>query len=187
MVCELLKNSWNFFEKSESEDDCKKNIVSAKSFDRGTVRESGVDESVRKSDIYFTNEQWLYDLVWPFMEKANKDSGWNYEVSSAESFQITRYKKGEFYSEHIDGCIDHSSIYDAPENKFMDGKVRKLSMTINLNDEYEGGELEINGETVKMKKGTIVFFPSFLKHQAKSVTKGNRYSLVAWFLGPPFK
>ena len=121
------------------------------------------------------------------MEQANKNGNWNYEVSSAEDFQITRYLKGEFYSEHVDGCIDHSSIGDTPDNKFLNGKVRKLSMTINLNDDYEGGDLEINGETVQMKKGTIVFFPSFLKHQAKPVTKGIRYSLVAWFLGEPFR
>jgi len=121
------------------------------------------------------------------MEEANKKAQWNYEISSAEDFQITRYLKGEFYSEHTDGCIDHTSIYDIPENKFLDRKVRKLSMTANLNDEYEGGELEINGETVRMEKGTLVFFPSFLKHEAKLVIKGKRFSLVNWFLGPPFR
>tara|TARA_R110000824_G_scaffold129489_2_gene290753 strand:+ start:690 stop:1253 length:564 start_codon:yes stop_codon:yes gene_type:complete len=187
VVSKILKNSWYFFEQAVSDDVCNKIIESAKSFDGGTVEENGVDESIRKSGVYFTNEQWLYDLVWPFMEQANKNGNWNYEISSAEDFQITRYLKGEFYSEHVDGCIDHSSIRYAPENKFLNGKVRKLSMTINLNDDYEGGELEINGETVQMKKGTIVFFPSFLKHQAKPVSRGNRFSLVAWFLGEPFR
>tara|TARA_R100000656_G_C3940273_1_gene126606 strand:+ start:553 stop:1116 length:564 start_codon:yes stop_codon:yes gene_type:complete len=187
VVSKILKNSWYFFEQAVPDDVCNKIIESAKSFDSGTIEKNGVDESIRKSGVYFTNEQWLYDLVWPFMEIANKDSGWNYEVSSAEDFQITRYLEREFYSEHVDGCIDHSSIRNVPENKFLNGKVRKLSMTINLNDDYKGGELEINGETVQIKKGTIVFFPSFLKHQVKPVTKGNRFSLVAWFLGPPFK
>jgi len=121
------------------------------------------------------------------MEQANKDSGWNYEVSSAEDFQITRYLEGEFYSEHVDGCIDHSSIRDTPDNKFLNGKVRKLSMSANLNDGYKGGEFEINGEPVQMEKGTIVFFPSFLSHQVKPVVEGERFSLVTWFLGQPFR
>ena len=41
-------------------------------------------------------------------------------------------------------------------------------------------EQEIEGE------GSIVVFPSFSWHQVTPVTKGTRYSLVAWFVGPPF-
>ena len=41
-----------------------------------------VDETVRKSDVVFTNEQWLYDIIWPYMEKANFNSGWRYNINS---------------------------------------------------------------------------------------------------------
>jgi len=37
------------------------------------------------------------------------------------------------------------------------------------------------------KMGSIVVFPSDMEHRVTLVTKGIRYSLVVWFLGPPFK
>ena len=82
----------------------------------------------------------------------------------------------------------------------MDGKylARKLSMTIWLNDpdEYEGGEfdIEIRGprmdvryDTLKLKKGSIVVFPSDKWHRVRPVTSGVRKSLVTWFRGPPLR
>ena len=33
----------------------------------------------------------------------------------------------------------------------------------------------------------FIFFPSFLMHRVTPVKQGTRYSLVSWFLGPPFK
>ncbi len=83
-----------------------------------------------------------------------------------------------------------------PGNKFLDGKVRKLSMTILLNGNYQGGEfkfasynkLESEVEIPDFKNaGSVIVFPSFMEHQVAPVTKGTRYSLVAWFVGPPFK
>ena len=65
-----------------------------------------------------------------------------------------------------------------------------------MNDDYEGGELEFKIltpmgteqiSTVKGKKGDVIVFPSYLLHRVKPVTKGTRYSVVAWFGGPPFK
>ena len=35
-------------------------------------------------------------------------------------------------------------------------------------------------------KGSIVVFPSFVWHKVRPVTKGLRYSLVAWNLGNPY-
>ena len=42
-------------------------------------------------------------------------------------------------------------------------------------------------ESPQLTKYEKDFFPSFIHHQVSPVTKGIRYSLVAWFLGPPFK
>ena len=41
-------------------------------------------------------------------------------------------------------------------------------------------------ENPKLEEGSIIVFPSFLQHRVAPITKGIRYSLVAWFLGPPF-
>ena len=44
----------------------------------------------------------------------------------------------------------------------------------------------INYKIVDNKTGSIIIFPSYMEHRIKPVTKGTRYSLVIWFLGPPF-
>ena len=62
-------------------------------------------------------------------------------------------------------------------------------MSILLNDDYEGGNFEFRGmgeEECLEGEGTVIVFPSFNWHQVTPVTKGTRYSLVAWFVGPPF-
>ena len=155
-----------------------------------------IDKKIRISDVVWTNDQWIYDTIWPFMEEANERAGWKYDIRYAESMQITRYKKGGFYYFHKDGKSDHLSAYDMPDNEFMHGHVRKLSMTVLLNDNYEGGEFQfatLNKEKCEIstpefnKKGSIIVFPSDMEHRVAPVTKGIRYSLVTWFLGPPFR
>ena len=76
------------------------------------------------------------------------------------------------------------------------GRVRKLSLTLLLNEGYEGGHFEFTrygNECIKVvrpefsKAGSIIVFPSHLEHRVTEVTRGVRHSLVAWFMGPPFK
>jgi hypothetical protein len=82
----------------------------------------------------------------------------------------------------------------------MWGKVRKISMTVNLSDpkEYEGGNLKLDlgphvkGERYKVfddirPQGSAIFFPSFTYHCVTPVTSGTRYSLVLWYLGKPWQ
>ena len=156
----------------------------------------GIDKKLRISDVVWTKDQWIYDTIWPYMEEANEQAGWKYDIRFAESMQITRYKKGGFYFFHKDGKGDHLSAYDEPDNEFMHGHVRKLSMTVLLNDNYEGGEFQfatLKEEECEIqtpefnKKGSIIVFPSDMEHRVAPVTKGIRYSLVIWFLGPPFR
>ena len=151
------------------------------------------DPKTRISDVFWTTEQWVYDLTFPYMYEANKRSGWNLNIKAAESMQITRYKKGGFYCFHKDGQADHLSTYDDPGNLFMHGHVRKISMSIILNDNFEGGAFEFASygkekctiTPVEAKAGDIIFFPSGMEHRVAPVTKGIRYSLVNWFVGPP--
>jgi PKHD-type hydroxylase len=162
----------------------------------------------KKTDIVWTEEQWIYDAVWPFMLQANEEAGWKYDILSAETIQLARYKKGMFYDWHADGKGDHLSVYKNPINKMTHGRVRKLAASVFLNEDYEGGEIQFSKynhakpdmmktwtdrdfpanqlETVKHSKGAVLIFPSDMWHRVRPVTKGIRYSLVMWFLGPPF-
>ena len=153
------------------------------------------NSKIRITDISWTNDQWLYDLIWPYMEEANKRSGWNLDIKAAEGMQIARYRKGGFYSWHKDGSSDSLSSYDKPESPLLHGNVRKLSMTLVLNDNFEGGALEFASYSkekceitpIKPKEGDMIFFTSGMEHRIAPVTKGVRYSLVNWFIGPPIK
>ena len=162
----------------------------------GKTGDPGLDVTSRRSDIAWINEQWVYDLIFPYMESANQKAGWNFDIRASEPLQLTRYKPGGFYYWHKDGCGDHLSTYKRPENEYLNGRVRKLSMTILLNDAYQGGDFqfsalsqaEIKIQTPKLGGiGSIIIFPSFMQHRIAPITSGVRYSLVAWFLGPPFK
>ena len=193
-TCNKIRNSakgkWE-----ESEVDTKKDITAEERI-IGEKPIDGIDKKVRISDVVWTADQWIYDTIWPFMEEANERAGWKYDIRYAESMQITRYKKGGFYYFHKDGKGDHLSAYDMPDNEFMHGHVRKLSMTVLLNSNYEGGEFQfatLKDEKCEIhtpefnKTGSIVVFPSDVEHRVAPVTKGIRYSLVTWFLGPPFR
>ena len=160
----------------------------------GRKQEFKTDPKTRISDITWSNEQWLYDIIWPFMVRANDEAGWRYHIKAAESCQITRYKKGGFYSFHKDGTGDHLAAYNNPTNAFLHGHVRKLSMSVMLNDNFEGGAFEFasyNKEECKItpieaSAGSVIVFPSSMEHRVAPVTKGIRYSVVCWFVGPPF-
>ena len=154
----------------------------------------------RNSDLVWLNDTWIYKELHPYIHKANKEAGWNYEWDRSESCQFTKYKLNQYYDWHCDS-------WEKPyENKGPDnGKIRKLSMTCQLTDgsEYEGGELEFDFRNYEphmreedkhlkkakevLPKGSIIVFPSFVWHRVKPVTKGTRYSLVMWNLGYPFK
>jgi PKHD-type hydroxylase len=98
----------------------------------------------------------------------------------AEGFQFTRYDAPTgHYGMHID--------------KLLNGTVRKLSLTIQLSspEDYEGGELALQfskeAEIMPKELGKMIVFPSYVLHEVRPVTKGTRYSLVAWVTGKPFK
>ena len=65
---------------------------------------------------------------------------------------------------------------------------RHLSIIMNLNDNYEGGDLIFTNQKnkeikrLKLGKGSIVFFPSnfMYPHSIQPITKGTRYSIVSW-------
>lgn len=175
------------------------------------------DTFIRDSEVAWLKNQFIYDAVFPMVHEASEKAGWHYEVDWAEACQFTKYGLNQFYGWHLDGQGDHISSYskDKDRNKKIwgldntqltyddewDGKVRKLSVTINLSHEnsYEGGNLKFDlgphqpkneryHECTEIRpRGSMIVFPSFNYHQVTPVTKGTRYSLVMWFLGKPFK
>jgi len=206
-----LTNEWFIFEGALDKKTCNK----IKRLGRNNWLESNVDTSKgitdeerktgrkiidkpdprsRISDVSWVTDQWVYDTVWPYMQEANRKAGWNYQIKAAEDMQLTRYKKGGFYTWHRDGNGDHLSAYKNPGNAYLHGHVRKLSMSVMLNDNFDGGAFEF-ATYIKQKcivtpieatAGSVLVFPSVMEHKVAPIIKGIRYSLVVWFLGPPF-
>tara|TARA_R100000664_G_C2758306_1_gene147077 strand:- start:4616 stop:5218 length:603 start_codon:yes stop_codon:yes gene_type:complete len=155
------------------------------------------DNNIRKSDVCFLDDQWLFDLIIPFVRTANKNAGWNFEWDWTESIQFTKYKPGQFYTWHSDDMPKPFGENSHPNYK---GKIRKLSATVNLTDpsEYTGGDFELDlrnnrdGRNIitldQVKpKGSVLVFPSFVTHQVRAIRSGERNSLVLWNLGPPWR
>jgi PKHD-type hydroxylase len=217
----VLDKNYYCFDQAISEDDCKKIISlgdegyhesvdmgdgelgimdskgrlwTADTFEDALVGDNFVgdfikDHKVRKGRVKWIDKEWVCNLVWPFMVKANEEAGWNFDVRTVEPSQLSQYEEGGHYDWHKDGRSDSPTFDD----------VRKLSVTVVLNDDFEGGEFEIakysDGHSCESlrpmsdigKAGSIIVFPSFEEHRVTPVKKGVRYSLVLWFLGPPFK
>lgn len=112
-----------------------------------------------------------------YIRYANRAANWHMDIIDIERVQIARYSERDYYGWHIDMLTNGAMT------------TRKLSTSIVLNNDFEGGELEFEGvkEQPKMGKGSVIVFPSFVRHQVKPVTKGVRYSAVAWMHGPAFK
>ena len=158
-------------------------------------------QEIRKSDVVWLDDTWIYKEIQPYIQIANKNAGWNFEWFRSESCQFTKYKLNQYYDWHCDSWDVPYNKPNSPEH----GLIRKLSVTCQLTDgsEYEGGELQFDFKNYNpdirdenkhlitskeiLPKGSIIVFPSFIWHRVKPVTKGTRYSLVLWNLGYPFK
>ena len=127
---------------------------------------------------------WLYSKFESLCMQANYNFKWNFEMTGMFEPAIYLTYDGKVkgkYNSHMDVGGDGPMSY------------RKISATLLVNDDYEGGELVFQGapkpdkDTPKLKAGTIIFFPSFMMHSVEPVTKGIRNSVVLWLHGKPYK
>jgi len=150
---------------------------------------------IRNSNVIWMNDEWIYNAIVPFINEANKEAGWNFDIDWMEDYQFTIYDKLQHYSWHSDEFANPMEYTDANFN----GKIRKISAIVSLSNpkEYKGGTLEFQyRDEPKVKnypckeikeKGSIIVFPSFVWHRVTPVTSGTRHSLVLWSVGKPFR
>ena len=131
------------------------------------------------SQCWLAWDTWIAGIIHNIFISANNDY-FHYDLDHFESgIQATRYEVGQKYGWHCD-----ADFKDRP---------RKLSMSLVLDSEFTGGELEIYDSynhrnlSFNIKPGHVVIFPSWISHQVQPVTSGIRYSLVAWMNGPEFR
>jgi predicted 2-oxoglutarate/Fe(II)-dependent dioxygenase YbiX len=83
-------------------------------------------------------------------------------------YDLLKYETGGFYIQHLDDSTDST---------------RRISMTLLLNEEYEGGEFQFFGDyKVTGKTGSAIVFPSNFcyPHEILPIKSGTRYSIITW-------
>jgi PKHD-type hydroxylase len=179
------KHSYAFWDNAFSHKECKKIVELGKklSLNRGVA--VGQNDDYRVCNIAWiqpSNEtNWIFLRIADIVTTLN-DKYFKFDLFGLiEGLQFTTYHGEE------------NGKYDKHMDTLFEGLVRKLSITVQLSEEgdYEGGEVILhtdgNGYTYTKDQGSLLVFPSFTLHEVKPVTKGTRYSLVAWVTGKPFK
>ena len=104
---------------------------------------------------------------------------WKYHITHSNQAEFLIYDVNGKYEPHVD--ITHRA----------EDETRKLTVIAFLNDDFEGGKFYLQNKHKRaypnQNKGTVIVFPSFMPHGVEPVTKGVRYSIVTWMVGPYFK
>ena len=169
-------------------------------WEEGKVRDIDIDYRYRRSDIAWVDDEDIKKFLWSQFTSANlSDPDWCFDIDSMEPIQYTVYKMSPTpddsnplaaQSGHYEW---HSDIVQNVESDIK--KTRKLSMTLVLNDGWEGCDFECGtvrkgdliSEKIPLKKGDVIVFPSMMHHRVNPILSGERRVLVAWAWGPLFK
>lgn len=183
-----------YWENFMTDDEIKSVVEYCESLEKTTATTQGEQDEEKVKEVRSSKVAWLRrdDANYQIFDKFNtiiqvvNDRFYNFNLNGYEMIQYTTYNendKGE-YKWHMDASVQEPIVDN--------GMHRKLSMTFLLNDDFEGGEFQLNTgrqefpETVPCRKGRAIFFPSFMLHRVTPVTKGTRRSLVIWVIGPKF-
>jgi Rps23 Pro-64 3,4-dihydroxylase Tpa1-like proline 4-hydroxylase len=142
---------------------------------------SGLDKETRNVNGYHLSFNNPTDLFyWNFVKK---------EIERIYIFYKSKFPKMKSNKINQIDLLKYSvgGKYEVHTDHFTNSP-RHLSIILNLNDEYEGGDLiftdqkEKEIKRLKLDKGSVVFFPSnfMYPHSIQPITKGTRYSIVSW-------
>lgn len=147
----------------------------------GRLGFGGTNATIRRSQVVLLGMEeryrWLYERLWTAAQECNR-LFFSVDIAGVEAnVQLARYDSGNrgFYDWHT----DFAGI--APR--------RKISLSIQLSrpEDYDGGDLELlygnEPQRLDRTRGTLIAFPSFMLHRVAPVTRGVRWSLVAWIIG----
>ena len=189
---------WRYWEGYFSPEDCAKIVEMSMTLPitGGQVGESAAttiaDDKVRRSSI-----RWIprFDLRF-FPLCGNLELLFREGNRHAFGFDLTAFHDLQFTEYHA----TNEGFYDWHQDTAWASPLlvrRKLSLVVQLSNpaDYTGGQLELKeaecGEIPKPEaissQGTVIVFPSFLRHRVTPVTSGTRYSLVTWIEGPAFR
>lgn len=176
--------SWTYVDAFTSEE-CDQIVAYCKTFQLKTGGiVSGQIDGIRASDIVHITpsdaNEWIIKRMNEAIVTANET--YQFKLTGYDSFQYGEYdaEKEGHYDFHTD------NFWDVAEER-----MRKLSLSLILNDDYEGGmfQIQVANEPILIpqKKGRVLIFPSFVLHGVTEVYSGVRKSIVVWVKGPHFE
>ena len=139
--------------------------------------DNNINNNVRKSNQaffpYYTKFPFLLKKMSKLLNKHIFVKGVDLDFEHSQ-FQFTKYHTGDYFNWHKDVDGKEITEYD-----------RYCSLVIQLNDEYDGGDLQIKdneNKTLIVQKGTgnLILFLSNIEHRVVPIKSGIRYTLVNW-------
>ena len=155
-------------------------LIDKKSKEKLQIKQ-GLNRDVRDVNGYHLDFKTPTNLFyWNFIKSEIEKHYFHYKIKFPQ-MQSVKINQIDLLKYSIEGK------YEIHTDHFTSSP-RHLSIIINLNDDYEGGDLiftdqkEKEIKRLKLGKGSIVFFPSnfMYPHGIQPITKGTRYSIVAW-------
>ena len=139
---------------------------------------------------------WFVGMIWHYIMRVNQHN-FQYDITcfADDVIEFMSYDVGGHYKWHQDHTLfnynkDTESIEHCYDMQYQFN--RKISFSLLLNDDYEGGELQILKPPVGLTKipkkaGTLAIFDSTCYHRVTPVKSGRRNVLVGWVIGPRWK
>jgi predicted 2-oxoglutarate/Fe(II)-dependent dioxygenase YbiX len=173
-----IKTVTNFLSKEECD------FIIKKYFNNLEIAEVGPDSNgllnlkKRNSKVNFVNIPEIKNKLINLINTEIKIKGFRVNQVT-EKFQTTKYEINGHYDWHKDSSDDNYEY-------------RFLSIIIQLNDDYTGGELQyknLDNQTIEFTKGlgNLFIFSSNILHKVSHILEGERYSLVSWLNKEPIE
>lgn len=148
--------------------DAEGNPTRAEMPDRKRRRDLTLD---RRGPLYAEVRTAIAQRLMPELWKA-----WWVDRMQTEAFYVASYQaeRGDFFSAHRDNNLPSTAL-------------RRIAISIELNDDYEGGGLvfpEYSDDRWRAPAGGGLVFSCSLMHEAVPVTAGVRYVLLAFLAAP---
>ena len=140
-------------------------------------------------DVRAVNRYWLdacdhQDICATLQEQMDLHNNWEFDTHwgsiGLPSVEVLCYLPGDRYKPHTDwGPKQYNN--------------RKMSVTVQLSkpEDYEGGSVMLfdgpESWPVTTEQGYATVGPSWTLHEGMPVMEGERWALVAWYLGPPYR
>ena len=170
-----------------------KNVVSTEFIDKIIpLINRKADKNLKVMDGLNKNIRNVKGYLLNYKKSKIEDFYWNYikqEIERLYTFYKTKFPKMMSSKINQIDLLKYSvgGKYEIHTDHYTT-TARHLSIIMNLNDEYEGGDLVFTDQKekeikrLKLGKGSIVFFPSnfMYPHGIQPITKGTRYSIVSW-------